>query len=163
MRRCRSLLLAFCVCAVAMSLVAGCGATPPAPAAPPFLPVVAVKGLMSGMVDPSADIVWQSVAITADRSGEQHKRPANDEEWLVVQNHAMIVAESANLLMMAPRARDDGDWMVMSRRMRDAAVKAYEAAGKRDADALLTVGGEIYDACAACHKKYLPPGVEDPI
>ncbi|MCC6987884.1 MAG: hypothetical protein IT181_02730 [Acidobacteria bacterium] len=122
-----------------------------------------MKRLMSGMVDPSADVVWQSVAITMDRSGEHHKRPSTDEEWVVVQNHAMIVAESANLLMIAPRARDAGAWMTASQTLRNVATKAYDAALKKDADALLTVGGELYDACVACHKTYLPPGAEDPI
>lgn len=146
--------------------VAGCRQIAPAQAetpAAPLAPVVDVKRLMSGMVDPSADVVWQSVAITLDRDGEHHKRPSNDEEWLAVQNHAMIVAESANLLMIAPRARDAGEWMTTARQLREAAAKAYQAALNRDAEAILRVGGEIYDACVACHKKYLPPGVEDPI
>jgi hypothetical protein len=145
----------------------GCRQTPPGqaevPPAAPLAPVVDVKRLMSGMVDPSADVVWQSVAITLDRDGEHHKRPSNDEEWLAVQNHAMIVAESANLLMIAPRARDTGEWMTTARQLREAAARAYQAALNRDAEAILRVGGEIYDACVACHEKYLPPGVEDPI
>ena len=113
---------------------------------------------MTGMVDPSVDVVWASVAITIDRTGEHDERPKNDAEWVNVQNHAMIVAEAANLLMVAPRARDNGDWMTLSRTLREAAAKAYEAALKHDADALLSIGGEIYDACAGCHKKYVPPG-----
>jgi hypothetical protein len=157
------LFVGLAVCAVTTAAAAGCRqATPPPPPAP-LAPVVDIKRLMSGMVDPSADIVWQSVAVTIDRAGEHHTRPATNDEWLVVQNHAMIVAESANLLMIAPRAKDDGEWMRMSRAMREAAGKAYEASLKQDPEALLTIGGEIYDACAACHKKYLPPGEEDPI
>jgi hypothetical protein len=118
---------------------------------------------MAGMIDPSADVVWQSVAITIDREGEHHKRPASDEEWLTVQNHAMIVAESANLLMVAPRAKDAADWQRLSIALRDVAGRAYKLALEKDADGLLTIGGELYDACVACHKQYLPPGAEDPI
>lgn len=145
----------------------GCGqpASAPAPPAPSaaLQPVVDVKRLMSGMVDPSADVVWQSVAVTMDRTGEHHTHPTTDEDWIEVQNHAMIVAESANLLMVAPRARDTGDWMAAARMLRDVGTKAYDAALKKDANAILTLGGELYDACVACHKKYLPPGEEDPI
>lgn len=136
--------------------------TPPQPASPQA-PVVDVKRLMSGMVDPSADAVWQAVAITIDRTGEHHTRPTTAAEWLAVQNHAMTVAESANLLMIAPRARDAGDWIARSRALREAGARAYEAALKQDPEALLTVGGEIYDACAACHTQYLPPESEDPV
>jgi hypothetical protein len=147
------------VWAVATGIVA-CGSPPPPP---PMAPVVDIRRLMSGLIDPSADIVWQSVSITIDRDGEHHKRPTTNEDWLTVQNHAMIVAEAANLLMIAPRAKDDGEWMQLSKRLRDVSSNAYEIALKQDADALLMVGGEIYDACAACHRKYLPPGEEDPI
>lgn len=165
MRRSAVLLVRLGVWTVAAVFAAGCQQTAVSPPAstPGPEPVVDLKRLMSGMVDPSADVIWQSVAITMDRAGEHHQRPTTDDEWLVVQNHAMIVAESANLLMIAPRARDTGEWVAASRTLRAVAAKAYEAALKKDADAILTIGGELYDACVACHKKYLPPGTEDPI
>ena len=117
-----------------------------------------VKTLMADLVDPSADVVWQSVAIHITSAGEEHKRPQTDEEWTAVRNHALTLAESGNLMMMPSRARDSGDWMKMSRALVDVGTKAYHAAEKRDADAILNVGGEIYDVCIACHVKYIAAG-----
>ena len=148
--------LAASVWVCASVFASGCGE--PAPPPPPFKPVADVKLLMSGVVDPSADGVWASVAIDITAAGEAHKKPTTDEEWAVVRNHALMLAESGNLLMMAPRARDNGDWMAFSLKLTDAAAEALDATIKKDADKLLLVGGLIYDACASCHKKYVPGG-----
>jgi hypothetical protein len=139
----------------AMAFASGCGE--PAPPPPPFKPVADIKLLMSGVVDPAADGLWQAVAIDITAAGEVHKRPTTDEEWTAVRNHALTLAESGNLMMMAPRARDTGDWMALSLKLIEAASDALDAAIKKDADRLLLVGGAVYDTCAACHVKYLSP------
>jgi hypothetical protein len=137
------------------AFVVGCNQAAPPP--PPFKTLVDVKGLMSGIVDPSADAVWQSVAINITIEGEEHKKPVTDEEWTAVRNQAVTLAESGNLLMLPSRARDDDEWMKLSLQLVDVASQAVDAATAKDADKLLYVGGAIYDACVACHVKYIPP------
>ena len=86
--------------------------------------------------------------------------PRTDEEWARVRNAALTVAEAGNLLMMPTRARDNEEWMVMSRAMIDGGEAAAKAAVAKDPKAIVAVGDQIYQSCDACHKKYIvvPPG-----
>jgi hypothetical protein len=130
-------------------VLSGCGQPPP-----PYKPVADVKQLMQGVFDPSADVVWGSVGTIFTKEGVEERRPRNDEEWANVRNHAMILTEAGNLLMMPSRARDGGDWMTMSQELIDASAVALRAAEAKNVDRLFEVGGRIYDACDKCHKKY---------
>ena len=133
------------------AVVTACG-----PAPTPYKPVADVKQLMQAVVDPSADVVWQSVATIFTKGHTEERRPRTKEEWDNVRTHAMMLSESGNLLMMPPRAKDGGDWMKMAQSLVDTAAVALRAAEAKDADALLNVGGTIDEACETCHKKYWP-------
>jgi hypothetical protein len=112
--------------------------------------------MMQGIVDPSADVVWESVATIFTKDHVEERRPRTTEEWAHVRSNAMILTESGNLLMMAPRAKDGGDWMKMAQALVDVASVALRAADAKDAEGLLKVGGEIDETCENCHKKYWP-------
>ena len=60
-----------------VALSAGCGGPQP----PPFKPVADVKQLMEAVVDPSADVVWDSVATTFTKDGMEERRPTTDADW----------------------------------------------------------------------------------
>ena len=83
----------------------------------------------------------------------------NAIEWLRdpshVRNHAVALTEAGNLLMMAPRAKDGGEWMKRSEEMIEQGEAAMHAAEAKDWDKLFTVGGDIYDSCSKCHRQYL--------
>ena len=64
-------------------------------------------------------------------------------------------AESGNLLMMPPRARDTGEWAKAAQALIETGTAAVQAAEKKNADDLFTVGGQIYGACTNCHVKYI--------
>jgi hypothetical protein len=138
--------------APAIALTAACGGPEP----PPFKPVVDVKQLMQGIVDPSADVVWESVATIITKDGIEDRRPHTQDEWDHVRNHAMILTEAGNLLMMAPRAKDGGDWMKMSQDLVDKAAIALRAAEGKNVEGLYDIGGPIDETCENCHKKYWP-------
>jgi hypothetical protein len=145
---------------LAVLMMGGCRQpTTDAPWKPaPFLPIAENKLLMAAVVDPAADAVWESVSITIDKTGEHDRSPKTDEEWNAVRNSAVTLAESGNLLMISPRAKDDDQWMKMSRALVETSFKALQAAQERDAKKLLNVGGDIDEACENCHVKYRPPG-----
>lgn len=145
--------------AVSGVLAVGCG-RPPAP--PPFAPVVDTKLLMESVTDPAADVVWESVGTIITAEGTHEIRPKTAEEWTAVRNSAIAVAESGNLLMMVPRAKDGGEWMTLSRALVDTGTAAMRAAEARNAEQLFTAGGDIYDACTACHQKYVDAIVNAP-
>lgn len=126
-----------------------------APEPPPFKPVADTKLLMQSVVDPTADEIWDSVRTIITKDGVEEIRPRTNEEWQTVRNQAVALAESGNLLMMVPRAKDGGEWMQRARELVDVSEKAIRAAETKNADQLFTVGGEIYESCSNCHQKYM--------
>jgi cytochrome c556 len=136
----------------AVVLCAACGGPEP----PPFKPVADIKQLMQGIVDPSADVVWDSVKTTFTKDGMDEHQPRTEAEWANVRNHAMMLSEAGNLLMMPPRAKDGGEWMTRAQELIDTASVALRAAEAKNVDQLYLVGGLIDEACENCHKKYWP-------
>ncbi len=133
-------------------LITSCGG---GPEPPPFKPVVDTKQLMNAVIDPNVDLVWDSVKWIDTKEGTEEIRPRTEEQWTAVRNAAVTVAESGNLLMIVPRAKDGDQWMKMAARMIDAAEEAIKAADAKNADRLFTVGGDIYESCSNCHRQYV--------
>ena len=113
---------------------------------PAFKPIADVKQLMHAIVIPMSTVVFR-VEVEA---------PKDDKEWEAVQNAALALAEAGNLLMIRGRAKDNAEWMKRAADLVDVGVKAKKAAEDKDADAVVKIGYEIYDVCAACHDQYMP-------
>ena len=97
---------------LSMTLLMGCSTAPPGSSAmPPFAPIASTKQLMEWVIDPAADVVWDSVKTTITEAGTKEIAPSTIEEWEAVRNGAAVLAESGNLLMMDGRARDRDRWM----------------------------------------------------
>ena len=120
----------------------------------PFRPVADVSQLMTTMIDPAADVVWDAVGTIITHEGVEHWEPETDEEWAAVLSGAMTLTESANLLMIGERARDQETWMRMAQGMVDAGLLAVEAAENQDVEAIYAVGEAVYNACDRCHSLY---------
>jgi hypothetical protein len=128
-----------------------------APAGPPsFRGDVPMKILMQGPVTLAAEVYWDSVKIVVDIEGEHIYQPETDEDWHVVWQAGIAIAESANLLMDDERALDQGDWLTMSNALYDAGLSAARAAEAKDYEAVLAEGETVYNACTACHEQYMP-------
>jgi hypothetical protein len=110
---------------------------------------------MEFVLDPAADMIWDSAGYIITAEGEQDLQPTTDEGWLAVQHSAVVVAETGNLLMMPGRARDDKDWIEISQGLVDVGMRAKAAAEAHDADALFEAGGQIYRVCTSCHQIYV--------
>jgi hypothetical protein len=144
---------------IALVLASGCG-DPPAPL--PFKPVVETRLLMEAIVDPQADLIWQSVKTVVSETGAKEFRPQTDAEWAQVLHAAVSVTEAGNLLMMAPRARDTENWTKASQALVDGGSHALRAAQAKNPDMLFEAGAELYEACNACHRQYHWPPPPDP-
>jgi hypothetical protein len=126
------------------------------PQAPPFKPVTTVLELMESVIAHAAEVYWESVQVTVDENGVHERYPQTDEEWELVWANALALAESGNLLMMAPRAVDDGAWMQFSRSLIEAGVEAAAAAQAHDVDRVFAAGEQVYNVCTGCHARYIP-------
>jgi len=133
-----------------LAAVTACGG----PAPPPLRHVADVKQLMRSVVEPAADAYWDGVGTIIDQSGTTEIRPETTEDWDALVNHAYVIAESGNLMMLGPRAKDGGEWMQLSRALVDVGEKAIRAAEAHNPQGVFDVGAEVYDACTNCHAKY---------
>jgi hypothetical protein len=143
--------------AVGMALLIGCSPPPPPPPrAPTVTPVLNLKQLMEWVIDPAADVIWDSVKTIYTLAGTQEVRPQTDEQWDNVRNGAATLVESVNLLVMEGRARDNKEWTAAANRLGATAQQALKAAEAKNVEALFSAGAEIYNACRACHQRYAP-------
>jgi len=162
------------------SLVAiNCSSPPPAP---PYHAVATVKDIMDSMVDPNADVLWDSVALIMTLKGTEEKQPRTDEEWAMVRRSAVQVLEATNLLLVPDRhvakpgekatdpnvelapeeiekviAADRSAWINLAHGLHDEATAAIQAIDARNASDLMTAGEKIDTACENCHVKYWYP------
>ena len=114
--------------------------------APSLQPVGTVSQLMIDLIYPSSDAIFYI----------ERAPPKNEVEWNVIRAQALLLAESGNLLMMAGRARDQGNWMKDSKMLIDAGTAAYKAASAKDMTAILALNDQLNAACVTCHEQYRP-------
>ncbi len=127
--------------------------------APPYRPVTNVRQTMACVLDPAADVIWDSAGFIITAEGETDLAPSTDAGWEHVRNSAAVVAETGNLLMMPGRAGGPS-WVAYSQQLTAAAEVAMTAADAHDADALFDARGQLYQACRACHDQYMVPLLE---
>jgi hypothetical protein len=139
---------------------------------------------MDSMVDPSADVIWESVATIITIAGTEEKAPQTDDEWKAVRRGAIRIIEATNLLLMPGRHvarpgekaenenielapeeiearlnQDHASWITLAHGLHDAGVTALHAIDAKDPPALSAAGEGLDRACENCHLKYwYPPG-----
>ena len=133
---------------VALLVTVGTPASAGQPAAPRVaqMPVGTMSDLMVKVIYPASDAIFYVTTRT----------PSNDAEWTVLQGQALMVAESANLLMMPAHMRDEERWLADAKLMRDAGAAAFKAAKAKDVKALDELNDALYQSCVTCHMHYRP-------
>jgi hypothetical protein len=84
------------------------------------------------------------------------RTPKTDAEWGVLEGQALLVAESANLLMLPGRARDQKQWIVDAKLMLDAGAAALTAVKAKDVAAIAALSDQLLESCTSCHRHYRP-------
>ncbi len=119
-----------------------------------YQPVVDVHQSMVWIIDPAADMIWDSAGTIITAEGQQELEPTTDEGWQKIVNSAAVLTEAGNLLMIPGRSAGQ-DWNEYAQGLIAAGSEAIEAARNQNADALFDAGGRIYSVCKACHDQYL--------
>lgn len=138
----------------ALGASACAGPAPPTP--PPFQTTANMKDLMLNVLDPAADGLWDSVGSIMTVEGTFEKFPATDDEWAGVRAYAIQLAESGNLLMLPQRSNGSAEWVADAQDLITQSGRALKAIEAKDKDAVFTIGGDIYDVCTNCHRKFSP-------
>ena len=161
---------------------------PPSAAKPligDLTPVVSVKELMEHMIDPIADNIFDAVWWDNTAQGVVEHKPTTDEDWEKVKIGATTIVEGIELLKIprpfAPpgdvndslgpnppelspiqiQAKLDKDpvlWVAKIQALRNVGLEVLEIVKKKDTNALWQAGGDLDDACEACHLEYWYPG-----
>ena len=171
--------------AVTVFIVGACNSAPPALApglGPPFRLTASIKDIMDSIVDPSADVLWESVATIVSAKGTEERRPRTDEEWATVRRKAIRLLEATNLLIIEGRHvakpgeksenpgielepaemeklinEDRAAFVKFAQGLHDATMPALKSIDDKNADGLLDAGELIDNACENCHLKYWYP------
>lgn len=163
---------------VTMCLVLACSTKPEAPApvaaAPPppaTQPYANLAQMMRAIPFPASNIIFD----TQSEDPGKAKKPGDAQShnatasfsgvyggWQAVENNALALAETANLLLVPgrmcengrPAPVDNADFRKFAAGLADAGKAAYKAAQSKNLDAMVDVSGTVADACAACHEVY---------
>src|SRR5439155_7784288 len=109
-------------------------------------PVGTMSDLMVKIIYPASDAVFYIAT----------REPKTEVEWSELQGKTLALAESANLLLMPGRARDQDRWMQDAKLLLDAGTAAYRAARRKDVAALEAVNDQLLTSCTSCHQHYRP-------
>jgi hypothetical protein len=127
--------------------------------------------LMRGVLYPAANVVFFA---QEENPGDVKPIPGRDPSmatdpltstfggWQAIENAALALAESANLLMVpgrvcsngAPVPMSDPAWPIFVQQVRDTGLKAYKAAQARDQEKLIDLSETLSASCAGCHRKW---------
>jgi hypothetical protein len=118
----------------------------PAAQAPPLKSIGTMSELMLDIVFPTSSEIFYV--------GRNEQK--SEKEWLDLINTALVLGESANILMAQNRARDNDRWMKDAKLLWDVGDKAFKAAKARDLEALKALNDDLYEACQSCHEHYRP-------
>ena len=130
---------------------------PPASTSAPVLqrPATSVKAvgtvrdIMLGIVFPTSTLVFET-------GGEPPKTP---EQWTALENAALTLAESANLLLIGGREKDQAAWTTWAIQLREQSEGFLRATRAKNTEAMATANDEVYVTCEGCHKVYVPGSV----
>jgi hypothetical protein len=132
--------------AFALTAIVAASLAQAASSRPPTRNVGTMSDLMVKIIYPASDALFYI----------ESRTPKTESEWTVLEGQALMVAETANLLMMPGRARDQKQWIVDAKLMLDAGADAYAAATKRDVQGIVMVNERLLESCTSCHKNYRP-------
>ena len=149
---------------------------------PDMKAIVSVRELMTNIIDPLSDNVFDAVGVDVTDKGTVETKPETDEDWAKVRQGAIALAEGTNLLKLPRRIapaddnvsknpgelppdeiqkRVDADralWNKHADALRDEALKVLEIVKAKDGDKLFQAGSDIDRTCESCHLEFWYPG-----
>jgi hypothetical protein len=140
----------------------------PARAAAPAKLDANMLQLMRGVLYPASNVLFAAQEDLskqpkpADAATSPNPLTSTYGGWTAVENAGLAIAEASRLISLPGRMCSSGhpapvaraDWVKFTADLRKAGLAAYEAAKKKDKDAMVDVAGTVSDACGACHDVY---------
>lgn len=170
----------------ALFTISGCGSKEGSKANPGD--ELSHKEIMVSQVDQNADLLWDAVSSKSDATGVHVQKPETAEDWGKLENAAVGISSAMDLLLKerpvvpeglevadadkpgalnarAIKAIIDADrpaFEAHALELKGVAERMRNAARSRNANTLMELGGELDDACEACHKQFWYPDPKKP-
>lgn len=160
-------------------LMAGCSSPATGERIPPTMTIAEI---MANIVMPAADVLWGATAVYMTEEGEDDRSPETSADWQKVEDARMLLAEASEALLDTSRPVDVPGvaiehpaeelspeqvaalieaqpelWASLARAMAETAGQAKQAIADQDVDALLEIGGTLYENCDGCHRQFWYP------
>ena len=156
------------VCVLSGGLLMAQAPTPAAPAAP-AAPVATLNQLMRALFFPHSNVVFFTQRYDPATVKRADEPSASTDPltgvfggWEAVENSALTLADSADLLMTPGRKCSNGldvpltkpDWAQLVNGLREAGMVSYKAALTKDRDKMIEASDVLATSCSNCHNKY---------
>ena len=148
--------------------------TPPAPAGPQPKAYGNLAQVMQAIPFPASNIIFdiQSTDPGAKKEGSSDPNATGATAqfsgvyggWIAVENAAVALQETANLIMLPGRTcqngkpvpNDQADFQMWAANLASVGAEAQKFAQAKtwNEDAVLDLGGKVSEACSNCHEKY---------
>ena len=161
-----------CALIASSLLIAACTSAPaPQPAAPAATGLAAkpygnLAQMMRAIPFPASNIIFaaqnEDPATAKKAEGGADRYSNMYGGWEAVENAALALSETANLLLIPGRKCMNGkdapldreDYKKAIQQLADAGQAAYKAAQAKNVDQITEVSGTVAEACSACHDVY---------
>ena len=179
----RAFLIMLCASCIVAAMLARLGEAPLRAAAPPQAPKAAqatqrpegnLAQVMRGILFPNSNVIFFTQAKDPVKDVKPSDDPSSSTDplsdtyggWAAVENSAIAISETANLLTIPGRLCSNGlpvpiknaDWPKFVQGLRDAGMVAYKAAQTKNQDKMLDAAGAVTEACSNCHMRYRDKG-----
>ena len=143
---------------------------------------ITVSEVMSAIIMPASNVLWEAAYPESTPEGEVIKGPADEAAWLKVREAAISLAASTNLLLIPDLPVKDpalitetpaGElnpaamaaliksqsvaWAAHASVLHATAMQALDAIDQRDLDKLYDITGGLDGPCTGCHQQFWYP------
>jgi len=115
--------------------------------APQYATVATAKHIMNAVQKPGMDSL-----VAMNKAGG----PKDDKEWELAEQQAAMMAETAQLLLMGGRPKDEDVWVKSAVRLQTAATDAAKAAHDKNLEAWKASFTAVGGSCRSCHNVHRP-------
>jgi hypothetical protein len=130
--------------------------TPPAAITPVFNTSVPLNEVMAHVMNPAAFNFWSGWGTSYTVAGEIDLSPKNEAEWKRVEDGAITVLTTTNVIKLPGYVREpQADWIRYADKVAEVATRAKDAAERQNKNDLGSIGAELDEACEACHSRFI--------
>jgi hypothetical protein len=118
---------------------------PPAKVVPKLVPIAETRLLMEGLANANFRGLERLLK----------QKPATSQAWTFARGQALLIAETANLLMLRPpKNQGEAVWFQRAMDLRSAAGRLAQTLGKQDFEGGRAVLADVANQCNRCHQSF---------